>query len=370
MSTNEKTPLSQPTSAVRNTIGKEQDPQDLGMPASDAALRELKAVKARLNFEETLQNSESGKTSRIRDLKKKLGSKHARGLSGSPEPRRGHSESPRKRDSERKIVFKRLEKGVFYRLGDKGKSRTEALSQSEGSTEGNWKSRPKRQKSSVEDDLSQPWRRGGGLQSRMEEIISDVETTRSRTEAKIQEGRLPKPTKARAKAGQIHPPHKNTKRNYGLGQRQVQVSSANDDPVISFPPLGDDDGTEGPMIIEAKMGGHFFHPIQMVPTATPLVGFSGEIIWPRGQVSLLVKIGDEEHSTSALMNFMVVRSPSPYTEIIGRPGVRRIQTVPSMAHRMLKFPVTDGIVTLQSSMIIPLECMMVLGPGAQQPAIN
>ncbi|GJZ43246.1 reverse transcriptase domain-containing protein [Tanacetum coccineum] len=40
MSTNEQTPLSQPTSAVRKTLGKEQIPQDLGRPASDAALRE------------------------------------------------------------------------------------------------------------------------------------------------------------------------------------------------------------------------------------------------------------------------------------------------------------------------------------------
>ncbi|GKF46972.1 hypothetical protein Tco_0136774, partial [Tanacetum coccineum] len=103
-----------------------------------------------------------------------------------------------------------------------------------------------------------------------------------------------------------------------------------------------EDGTEGPMIIEAEMGGHFIHRMyvdggssseilyehcfnkfrpkvrsQMVPTTTPLVGFSGEIIWPLGQISLLVKIGDEEHSTSAWMNFMVVRSPSSYNGIIG-----------------------------------------------------
>ncbi|GKA96545.1 hypothetical protein Tco_0818640 [Tanacetum coccineum] len=125
-------------------------------------------------------------------------------MSGSPEPRRGHSESPRKRDPERKTVFKRLEKRVFHRLGDKGKSmsaysndsrrrsyhssrrntkscyqssrsretefasekhhnqrgtsrRMEALSESEGSIGGHWKSKPKRQKSSIEDDLSQPW---------------------------------------------------------------------------------------------------------------------------------------------------------------------------------------------------------------------
>nr|GEU57545.1 reverse transcriptase domain-containing protein [Tanacetum cinerariifolium] len=199
MSTNEQTPLSQPTSAVRNTLGKEQDPQGLDRPASDASLREychrnyhrllpiiaekvhqenvqqerLKAVKARLNFEETSQHSESGTPRKKRDLKKRLGSRHACGMSGSPEPRRNHFESPRKIDLKRKTVFKRLEKGVFHRLEDKGKKteiafeknhnkrassrKTKSLSKSEGSAGGHWKSRPKRQKSSVEDDLSQPW---------------------------------------------------------------------------------------------------------------------------------------------------------------------------------------------------------------------
>nr|GEV51153.1 reverse transcriptase domain-containing protein [Tanacetum cinerariifolium] len=67
---------------------------------------------------------------------------------------------------------------------------------------------------------------------------------------------------------------------------------------ISFPPLGDDDKTEGPMIIEAEIG------------------------------------------------------------------------VPSTAHGMLKFPVPRGILTLQSNMIIPLECIMVSGPKAQPSAIT
>ncbi|GJV96854.1 hypothetical protein Tco_1548431, partial [Tanacetum coccineum] len=92
--------------------------------------------------------------------------------------------SPKKKGPERKAVFKRLEKGVFHRLGDKGKSvsvhlddsrrwshhssrrdteschqssrlrATESASESAG---GHWKSKLKRQKSSIEDDLSQPW---------------------------------------------------------------------------------------------------------------------------------------------------------------------------------------------------------------------
>nr|GEY82568.1 hypothetical protein [Tanacetum cinerariifolium] len=97
MSTHEQTPRSQPASTVRITLGKEQILQDLGRPASDAALRERM------------------------DLRKRLGSRSIHNTSRSPEPRRGRSKSPRKRVPERKMVFKRLEKDVCHRLGDKGK---------------------------------------------------------------------------------------------------------------------------------------------------------------------------------------------------------------------------------------------------------
>ncbi|GJV57826.1 reverse transcriptase domain-containing protein [Tanacetum coccineum] len=137
-------------------------------------------------------------------MKERLRPRHVRSRSGSPKPRLGRSESPKKKGSERKTVFKRLEKGVFHRLGDKEKSmpvysgdsrrrlyhsshrdteschqssrsittepaserrynkrapsrRAEELSKSEGSAGGHWKSKVKRPKSSVEDDLSQPW---------------------------------------------------------------------------------------------------------------------------------------------------------------------------------------------------------------------
>ncbi|GJU81353.1 reverse transcriptase domain-containing protein [Tanacetum coccineum] len=148
--------------------------------------------------------------------------------------------------------------------------------------------------------------------------------------------------------------------------RQRVAQSFSPYPEISFLPLGDEDGTEGPMVIEAEIGGHFIHHLyvdrgsaseipyehcfnrlrpkvknQMVPATVPLIGFSGEVIWPMGQISLPVKIGDTEHSTSAWMNFVVVRSPFPYNGIIGRP---------------------------ESNTIIPLECTMVSGPEAQPSA--
>ncbi|GJZ58652.1 hypothetical protein Tco_0614468 [Tanacetum coccineum] len=80
---------------------------------------------------------------------------------------------------------------------------------------------------------------------------------------------------------------------------------------------------------------------------------------PIGQIQLLVKIGDEEHPTSSWMNFVFVRSPSPYNGIIERPGVKKLQAVPSTAHEMLKLPVEGGVITLKSSRMVPLECAMV-----------
>ncbi|GJX91623.1 reverse transcriptase domain-containing protein [Tanacetum coccineum] len=176
--------------------------------------------------------------------------------------------------------------------------------------------------------------------------------------------------------------------------KQKVTQSFSPETTISFPPLGDEDGTEGPMIIEAEIGGHFVHRMyvdggasseilyehcfvrlrpeirsQMVPPTTYLTGFSGETIWPLGQISLLVKIGDEEHSTSAWMNFMVVRSPSQHNGIIGRPGIRKIRAIPSTAHGMLKFPVEGGTVTLRSSRIIPMECAMISGPSTRPPEV-
>ncbi|GJZ13150.1 hypothetical protein Tco_0548380 [Tanacetum coccineum] len=61
-------------------------------------------------------------------------------------------------------------------------------------------------------------------------------------------------------------------------------------------------------------------------------------------------------------NFVVVRLPSPHNGIIGRPGVRMLQPVPSIAHGMLKLPVEGGVITQKSSKMVPLECAMVSGP--------
>nr|GEW71801.1 reverse transcriptase domain-containing protein [Tanacetum cinerariifolium] len=197
MSNHEQTAPSQPTSAVRNTVGKRKEPtpQDQGRPTSDTTLREycdknynqllpiiaeklnqekerndkLKEVKSWLNFEERYRTSwySESRTMSNREYKRRHRPRHSR----SPRPsvfsriKRDRSRSPRQNSREKG--------GVFKRLGNRGKSvsarsdshsrhsysrYTEALSESEDSGGGHWKSRSKRKKlSKKEDDLSQPW---------------------------------------------------------------------------------------------------------------------------------------------------------------------------------------------------------------------
>nr|GFC92840.1 reverse transcriptase domain-containing protein [Tanacetum cinerariifolium] len=106
---------------------------------------------------------------------------------------------------------------------------------------------------------------------------------------------------------------------------------------ITFPPLSNSNGTEGPLVIEAEIGRHTIHR----------------------QLKLLVTIGDATHSTKAWMNFMILKSLSLYNVIIGRPGLKAIQAVPSTVHGMLKFPTEEGIITIRSSLLIPAECALV-----------
>ncbi|GKA47989.1 reverse transcriptase domain-containing protein [Tanacetum coccineum] len=153
--------------------------------------------------------------------------------------------------------------------------------------------------------------------------------------------------------------------------KDKQKVGKKDAPEITFPPLTANKETEGPLVIEAEIGRRAIHRMyvdggssmevlyeyffnrlwpkiksQMIPATTSLTGFSGETIWPLGQLWLLVTIGDTNNSTKAWINFMIVRSPSPYNGIIGRPGIREIQVVPSTTHGMLNFLVDGGIVTI------------------------
>ncbi|GJR30683.1 reverse transcriptase domain-containing protein [Tanacetum coccineum] len=122
--------------------------------------------------------------------------------------------------------------------------------------------------------------------------------------------------------------------------------------------------TEGPMIIEVEMGGHFVHGVYIDGEASSEVLYEHEEI-QRMEVELWnLRVKDSNISA------YTQRSPSQHNAIIGRPGIRKLRAVPSTTHGMLKFLVEGGTVTLHSSRVIPMECAMIFGPSIQTPAAN
>ncbi|GJU46592.1 reverse transcriptase domain-containing protein [Tanacetum coccineum] len=414
MSNHEQPTPSHPRSDVRNTIGKDkQTPQGSARTTSAVDLEEFceKHYERLLPIMADKYEYEKRKKEKLEEVKARLDFGDNRKKSTRAQESAYSVSGQYRHERQRTLSKERRGSTVFKRLGGRGWSAsmhfdsrqessryTENYSESEDSESGHWKSKSRRKKFSVEDDdLSQPW------------VFAETDLFTSRiSRPQIKKGgkKVLRPggsgerdiigrrISIKARGGFRQPkPLRRRKEDQTVRQKITQSFSLGLE--ISFPPLGNEEGAKGPLIIEAEVGGHQVHRMcidggssfeilyehyfnrlcleirnQMVPATTSLVGFSGEIKWPLGQITLLVKVGDDKHSTSAWMDFMVVRSTSLFNGIIGRPGLRKMKAVPSTTHGMIKLPVIGGILTLRSSKIIPIECAMVSRPEEQPLPIN
>nr|GEU57421.1 hypothetical protein [Tanacetum cinerariifolium] len=104
--------------------------------------------------------------------------------------------------------------------------------------------------------------------------------------------------------------------------------------------LMEEDGTEGPMIIEAEIRGHFVHRMYV----------------------------DEGSSSEILADIATCKDRQRGTLNIRMDELHGCKVTISTQRNHKK--ARSGTVTLRSSMIIPLECTMVSGPRVHQPVIN
>ncbi|GJS23552.1 hypothetical protein Tco_0452184 [Tanacetum coccineum] len=190
-----------------------------------------------------------------------------------------------------------------------------------------------------------------------------METARSWIEAKLQEGRLPELTKAKAKVGQIHPPHKNTKRNYGFAQREVQASSANDNPGRKKKGHNTDECMHLKKQIEEMLkAGKLSHLIKELKQNNgkeqPKAAKKRETFGKDKALAILMVqpwervARNKVHTKHFLLTQKFLYHPLGSVE----------------AHKMLKALVEGGVITLKSSMMVPLECVMVSRPEGNLPA--
>ncbi|KAL0367035.1 UNVERIFIED_CONTAM: hypothetical protein Sradi_3593600 [Sesamum radiatum] len=76
---------------------------------------------------------------------------------------------------------------------------------------------------------------------------------------------------------------------------------------------------------------------------TSLYGFVGEVVHPRGMVSLPLTMGRGTAWKTCLLKFLVVDVPSAYNVMLGRPMLNTFQAVVSTYHMKIKFPTPGGV---------------------------
>nr|GEW61906.1 hypothetical protein [Tanacetum cinerariifolium] len=83
-----------------------------------------------------------------------------------------------------------------------------------------------------------------------------------------------------------------------------------------------------------------------VDSKVPLIGFSKEKSWSIGKIPLEITPGDLPLTKKKTLNFMIVKSDSPYNMLLGRTAVQKMEIVVSTIHVAIKFHTTRGIVTV------------------------
>ncbi|KAK3004460.1 hypothetical protein RJ639_019271 [Escallonia herrerae] len=89
---------------------------------------------------------------------------------------------------------------------------------------------------------------------------------------------------------------------------------------------------------------------------TPMYGFSNHPVVFEGIIALSVMIGTPPTQANLMLDFVVVKVPSAYNVILGRPALNQLQAMVSTYHLKMKFPTEDGIGELKGDQTTAHQC--------------
>ncbi|XP_073106888.1 uncharacterized protein [Elaeis guineensis] len=92
------------------------------------------------------------------------------------------------------------------------------------------------------------------------------------------------------------------------------------------------------------------------PISSPLVGFTGDAVPVEGVITLTVAVGRYPRQSRALVNFLVVKAPSAYNAILGRPDLNALRAIVSTYHLKLKFPTNQGVGEVRGDQALARRC--------------
>ena len=87
---------------------------------------------------------------------------------------------------------------------------------------------------------------------------------------------------------------------------------------------------------------------------SPLIGFNGNIVFPKGQIRLLVQTRLEVVE----VNFIIVDAYSLYTAVVARPWLHAIGAMSSTFHLKVKYLSRDRVKELVGSQSVTRQCLV------------
>ncbi|KAK3016570.1 hypothetical protein RJ639_007070 [Escallonia herrerae] len=103
---------------------------------------------------------------------------------------------------------------------------------------------------------------------------------------------------------------------------------------------------------------------------TPLYGFSNQPVTVEGIIALPIAIGTPLTQANFILDFVVVKVPSAYNGILGRPAVNRLQAVVSTYHLKMKFPMEHEIGEVKGDQTTALRISLNLKEDTKLELVN
>ena len=81
----------------------------------------------------------------------------------------------------------------------------------------------------------------------------------------------------------------------------------------------------------------------MTLKTSPLYGFTKDSLIPEGTIKLVVTLGEPPQIVTVMIDFLVVKCPSAFNVVLGRPLLKALKVVPSIHCLTIKFLTIAGI---------------------------
>ena len=94
------------------------------------------------------------------------------------------------------------------------------------------------------------------------------------------------------------------------------------------------------------------NPKRLHPFDSPLVSFSGDMVYPKGIVMLTITVGTYPRQLTRQLDFLVVDCPSSYNVIIGRPTLNKWKAATSIYCLKVKFPMDNGVGEVKGDQVL------------------